>query len=190
MCWQGVQSRNRLAFANNCCGIDALTQAHWCIACRTYTIPTTSTTAGGLTATANLTKPDSNPANNQDSVTVTLYKTCGNPFGNNTPDNCAPGEYVGPDSKRILTNSTFNATCCVSGGWPRFVCRMMRCACRSGHLLLVTYRRRLLSIQQRSHVHGVTGWHAHVYMAAVSTAAWCRHLVLKTLLLLPPAVCV
>jgi hypothetical protein len=95
---------------------------------RTYAIATTSTTPGDLTATANLTKPDSNPANNQDSVTVTLYKTCGNPLGNNTPGNCAPGEYVGPDSKRILVNSTFNATCCVSGAWPERISLTICCS--------------------------------------------------------------
>lgn len=63
---------------------------------------------------ATLTKPDSITANNQDSVPVTIWNVCGNPFGNGTRGSCLPLEYVGPNNRPIYANSTFAATCCVS----------------------------------------------------------------------------
>jgi hypothetical protein len=67
-----------------------------------------------LTASASLTKPDSNPTNNQDSVSVTSWATCGSPFGNSTSGDCTPLEFVGSEATPIFVNSTFVAECCVS----------------------------------------------------------------------------
>jgi hypothetical protein len=60
-------------------------------------------------------------------VPVTLWTICGNPFSNSTRGSCSPQEYVGPDSKRIFANSTFAATCCVSGRYSRALAKLVFC---------------------------------------------------------------
>lgn len=83
---------------------------------RTYTITATSAQPGNdLLATVNLTKVDSNTTNNQDSVPVTLWTTCSDPFGNGTKASCPPPlQFVGQPDTPIFANSTFAVQCCVS----------------------------------------------------------------------------
>jgi hypothetical protein len=89
--------------------------------CRTYTIPATSVKPGNdLLVTVTLTKADNNTANNDDSVPVTLWTVCGDPFGNGTQGTCPPPlQFVGQPDTPIFANSTFEVQCCVSGPMQR-----------------------------------------------------------------------
>lgn len=87
---------------------------------RTFEFQAVGTSPGDETATAQLTKPDSNPANDRDDAVILLWRVCGNPFGNGTRPACpALTSFVGPPAQPVTSLDDFGVLCCVSAAlWP------------------------------------------------------------------------
>jgi hypothetical protein len=88
---------------------------------RVYEFQAVATTPGSKPTTIVLTKPDDNPANNQDEATLVAVVTCGSPLGATVPGPACPANmtFTGPANKPISSSSDFAAQCCVSVSvWP------------------------------------------------------------------------
>lgn len=83
---------------------------------RVYELQAVATTPGTKPTTITLTKPDDNPANNQDDAILVAVVTCGSPLGTTAPRPACPGNmtFTGPANKPVSSSSDFAAQCCVS----------------------------------------------------------------------------
>lgn len=119
VCVCGMASTHTLC--QLCCKSHFLILSFVCGTCvikplrRVFSLAAKTVASGDHTASVQLTKPDSNPANDWDTASVTPFITCQYPYGlgQPRPDCGYRADYVGPDNHILLSASEFSF-CCVS----------------------------------------------------------------------------
>ena len=98
---------------------------------RSYSFTGNVTNMGAKQATVQLTKADSNAANNWDDAVVTPFVTCAAPFGLLAARPACPTGwvYVGPDNTTLANSTVFSSTCCVSMVYSTAMIAQQQCVC-------------------------------------------------------------
>ena len=87
---------------------------------RTYTYTVRGKVPGSLVNSVTLPKADNNATNNNaTSPPVTVFGTCGNPFGNGSSVSCPPGSVTNASAANssITDEAAIFSVCCVSVSW-------------------------------------------------------------------------
>jgi hypothetical protein len=109
-----------------CLPTECSSPANVLLCIRVYTYLVRGVTPGTLSNRAQVLYADSNPGNDNSSIPLPVYGTCGNPAGTGIRPECPPGSvYRGPDNLTLLSPAAFEMACCVSASTCSSTCRRL-----------------------------------------------------------------